>query len=236
MKEYKPTVVFDFDGVIHSYKSGWKGAGVIPDPVVPGIVEAIDHLRAHGYRVVVVSTRCATSEGMDAVKDYLTENRIAVDDVLAEKPPAICYVDDRAVCFRGNAGKLVDQIKTFRSWVEDPTLQMKDCTEIRVKTEELNHEQIEELVRLFTDQPGSIVPVQCQTERLRRCRAYYYKRGGTVEVTGVFHCWGSNYEEFEDGVGNYTTALVEADDGKVYECAASSVQFLDRGSDIEERR
>ncbi len=28
----KQTVVFDFDGVIHSYTSGWKGATVIPDP------------------------------------------------------------------------------------------------------------------------------------------------------------------------------------------------------------
>lgn len=45
---YKPTVVFDFDGVIHSYKSGWKGAGVIPDPVVPGIREAIGQLQEHG--------------------------------------------------------------------------------------------------------------------------------------------------------------------------------------------
>lgn len=71
---------------------------------------------------------------------------------------------------------------------------------------------------------------------LRPCRAYYCKRGGTVEVTGVFHCWGVNFEEFEDGPANYTTAIVEADDGKVYECAAGSVQFLDRGPDNEERR
>lgn len=31
---YIPTVSFDFDGVIHSYRSGWKGAAVIPDPPV----------------------------------------------------------------------------------------------------------------------------------------------------------------------------------------------------------
>ena len=30
MKDYKPTVVFDFDGVIHSYRSGWKGPGDNP--------------------------------------------------------------------------------------------------------------------------------------------------------------------------------------------------------------
>ena len=28
----KQTVVFDFDGVIHSYISGWEGADVILDP------------------------------------------------------------------------------------------------------------------------------------------------------------------------------------------------------------
>ena len=52
---FKPTVVFDFDGVIHSYTSGWKGTTEIPDPPVPGIREAIEHIRLAGYRVVVVS-------------------------------------------------------------------------------------------------------------------------------------------------------------------------------------
>ena len=46
--DYKPTVVFDFDGVIHSYTSGWKGTAEIPDPPVPGIGEAITKLRQLG--------------------------------------------------------------------------------------------------------------------------------------------------------------------------------------------
>ena len=37
----KPTLCVDFDGVIHSYISGWKGADVIPDPPVPGAIEAL---------------------------------------------------------------------------------------------------------------------------------------------------------------------------------------------------
>ena len=28
----KPILCLDFDGVVHSYTSGWKGADVIPDP------------------------------------------------------------------------------------------------------------------------------------------------------------------------------------------------------------
>ena len=54
----KKTVVFDFDGVIHSYVSGWKGLSVVPDPVVPDIQAAINNLRMDGYKVIVVSTRC----------------------------------------------------------------------------------------------------------------------------------------------------------------------------------
>ena len=50
---YKPTVVFDLDGVIHSYTSGWKGASEIPDPPVPGMRKVIDELRERGYKVVV---------------------------------------------------------------------------------------------------------------------------------------------------------------------------------------
>ena len=29
---FKPTIILDFDGVIHSYTSGWQGADVIGDP------------------------------------------------------------------------------------------------------------------------------------------------------------------------------------------------------------
>lgn len=41
----KYTVVLDFDGVIHSYSSGWRGKTCIPDPPVPGIREEIYKMR-----------------------------------------------------------------------------------------------------------------------------------------------------------------------------------------------
>lgn len=115
----KKTVVFDFDGVIHSYTSGWQGISVMPDPVVPDIQAAINNLRMDGYEVIVVSTRCAIPDGMRAVQRYLLDNHIVVDDIMATKPPAICYVDDRAICFDGNAIGLIDRVKNFKPWTAD---------------------------------------------------------------------------------------------------------------------
>lgn len=112
----KKTVVFDFDGVIHSYKSGWQGADKVFDPPVPGIREAIAEIRAAGYEVVVVSTRCATPEGYGAIRAWLMDYGIEVDDVKTEKPPAIAYIDDRAICFDGHPENLLGRIKSFKPW------------------------------------------------------------------------------------------------------------------------
>ena len=115
----KKTVVFDFDGVIHSYTSGWKGESVITDPPVPRIKEAISDIRLAGYEVVVVSTRCATKEGNGAVRAWLIDNEIEVDAVKTEKPPAVVYIDDRAICFDGNPDNLLNKIIGFEPWYKN---------------------------------------------------------------------------------------------------------------------
>ena len=134
----KKTVVFDFDGVIHSYTSGWKGESVITDPPVPRIKEAISDIRLAGYEVVVVSTRCATKEGHGAVRAWLIDNEIEVDAVKTEKPPAVVYIDDRAICFDGNPDNLLNKIIGFEPWYKNTVKTNAD--RIRAMTdEELAH-------------------------------------------------------------------------------------------------
>lgn len=112
------TVVFDFDGVIHSYKSGWKGETAIPDEPVPGIEDALRDIHKAGYEIVVVSSRCRTNEGMDAIHDWLLKYDLIkyVDMICKEKPPAIVYIDDRAICFDGHPETLLDKIQNFKPW------------------------------------------------------------------------------------------------------------------------
>lgn len=112
----KKTVVFDFDGVIHSYTSGWQGKTIIPDPPVHGIDSTICKLREEGYEVVIVSARSDSEDGRLAIKEWLNKYGITVDKISSTKPPALVYVDDRAICFNGNTAMLFDEIKNFKPW------------------------------------------------------------------------------------------------------------------------
>lgn len=116
---FKKTVVFDFDGVIHSYSSGWKGVECIPDPPVPGIDKVLAELHEE-YEIVIVSSRCATYAGVEAIQRWLYRNYLIqyVDRICAEKPPAIIYIDDRAICFDGDTDSLAEKVRNFKQWME----------------------------------------------------------------------------------------------------------------------
>lgn len=65
-------------------------------------------------------------DGVMAVKEYLAKHDIVVDDVMKEKPPAIVYIDDRAICFDGNPHGLLDKIKAFEPWTAKAMRRMKN--------------------------------------------------------------------------------------------------------------
>lgn len=149
----KPTIVVDFDGVLHSYTSGWQGPRVIADPPVPGAMEFLVNALEH-YTVAIQSSRSHALGGRRAMKRWLREELIkcagstpettpfwfteriiktafadpweyeveyAVKKIIAEiqwplfKPPAIFYIDDRAMRFEGRWPS-VDEIRAFRPW------------------------------------------------------------------------------------------------------------------------
>lgn len=70
MSEHRPRILVDFDGVLHSYRSGWCGVTNIPDQPVPG---AIDWLcRAlRDFDVAILSARSHQFGGRWAMKRWL---------------------------------------------------------------------------------------------------------------------------------------------------------------------
>ena len=124
----KPILCLDFDGVLHSYTSGWKGADVIPDPPVPGAIEFIQRAVEH-FRVAIFSSRSHQPGGIDAMKDWLCVNtEIGFRDKPAwidqiewptEKPLALVTIDDRAITFTGT-WPAIESLLTFQPWNRKP--------------------------------------------------------------------------------------------------------------------
>src|SRR5262245_34838214 len=66
----KPILCLAFDGVIHSYVSGWRRAAVIPDPPVTGALEFIASASEH-FKIAIFSTRSNQRGGIRAMKKWL---------------------------------------------------------------------------------------------------------------------------------------------------------------------
>ena len=172
------TVVFDFDGVIHSYTSGWKGETNIPDPPVPGIQEALKEIHDAGYEVVVVSTRCKTVLGRMAIENWLDMYGMTqeVDKVCKEKPPAIAYIDDRAICFDGHPETLLKKIQNFQPWYKMPTLTPPNewvSVEERLPEDEARQYIKDELDGIGYLYPCLLTYKSPNTERIHVVRFYY---------------------------------------------------------------
>ena len=49
--------------------------------------------------------------------------------------------------------------------------------------------------------------------------------------TGVFHQFGVDYQEFDSGPGNFSTAIVEMPDGSVMNVCVEMIVFTDKESE-----
>lgn len=110
------TIAIDFDGVIHSYTSGWTGFDPIDPPVV-GARAAIAAMRAMGFQVIVFSCRAHDYRGLAGIVLWLHKHEITVDNVTAAKPHAEIYVDDRGWRFTGDWEEIVGLARAIpRPW------------------------------------------------------------------------------------------------------------------------
>lgn len=117
----KKLVALDFDGVIHSYVSGWKGDTNIPDLPHTGAFEWIT-AAIKRFEVAVYSSRSRTHDGRMAMIEWFRLNGMDPDvlqqiDFPATKPAAWLTIDDRCLCFTGDWPTL-DSIDEFQPWYQ----------------------------------------------------------------------------------------------------------------------
>ena len=126
----------DFDGVIHSYESGWVYADFIPDPPVPGAFEFIYQALQHDFEVNIFSSRSHQDGGIRAMQiwmeywcrreldnteptwraTYVIDNLIWVPRCWPTyKPSAFLTIDDRGFTFTGKWPD-VSELKRFKPW------------------------------------------------------------------------------------------------------------------------
>lgn len=95
------TICLDFDGVLHSYASGWTGKEP-KDPPCEGAQEFVRWLLDAGFKVCVSSCRANSDEGRREMRRWLTKWGFPELPLTHEKPAAWLYVDDRGFRFEGN--------------------------------------------------------------------------------------------------------------------------------------
>lgn len=138
----KKTLSLDFDGVIHSYSSGWMGPTKILDPPVKGALEFI--VKAiEVFDVNIYSSRSRYDGGCEAMRSWLEQwlcvyvtkdadplgvSHLSPAELTAfvarimdevkfprDKPAAFVGLDDRVLTFTGVFPAL-EELEAFKPW------------------------------------------------------------------------------------------------------------------------
>lgn len=104
--EESSTIAIDFDGVIHSFEFGFHDGTIYGTPI-PGSIESLEKI-SKKYRIVLYTAKAKKDRplindktGTELVWEWLKKYDIDkyIDEITAEKPRAICYIDDKAISF-----------------------------------------------------------------------------------------------------------------------------------------
>lgn len=103
-------VCVDFDGTLYPWGPLFSRAE--PNP---GAVEAVKRMKEAGFRIVIFTSRLSPTwcfsehESLTGqynyIQDILLRDGIPFDDITSEKVPAVAYIDDKAIVYRGDPGE-----------------------------------------------------------------------------------------------------------------------------------
>lgn len=107
----------DFDGVVHKNSKGFFDGTVYDEPV-EGIIDLLN-LLSEKYKLVLFSAKARKDRmlingktGVELIEEWLIDKKLRhyFTDITAEKPRAVCYIDDKAIRFT-NVSKCIDELR-----------------------------------------------------------------------------------------------------------------------------
>ncbi len=119
LEDETKTIAIDFDGVIHSFEFGFHDGTIYGTPL-PGSLESIKKI-AEKYKIIIYTAKAKKDRplingktGTELVWEWLKKYEIdtLITDVTAEKPRAVCYIDDKAIQFI-NWNQALNDLSTF---------------------------------------------------------------------------------------------------------------------------
>jgi hypothetical protein len=119
LEDETKTIAIDFDGVIHSFEFGFHDGTIYGTPL-PGSLESIKKI-AEKYKIVIYTAKAKKDRplingktGTELVWEWLKKYEIddLIAEVTAEKPRAVCYIDDKAIQFI-NWNQALNDLSTF---------------------------------------------------------------------------------------------------------------------------
>ena len=111
--DQKPLICVDFDGVLNDYQGYDEDDLGNPRPGAELFLKKL----SYRYRVIILSARRYSS-----IIKWLVAHDLwkYVVNVTSYKPPAVAYIDDRAIQFNGDYDDVLDQLKGFKPhWQKD---------------------------------------------------------------------------------------------------------------------
>lgn len=114
MEARRPFICIDFDGVLATY-SGWQGEDHYGNPI-KGAKEFLQCIQKANIDFIVLTTR-----NISRVAEWFKKHDLPKPkDVTNTKIPAPVYIDDGALTFNGDFGKLLKDLKNFKPyWKSD---------------------------------------------------------------------------------------------------------------------
>jgi hypothetical protein len=118
-QEEANTIAIDFDGVIHSHHLGYHDGTVYGYPI-EGAIDNIKKL-AKKYTIILYTAKAKPDRplingktGIELVWEWLEKYNLDsyIKEITAEKPRAICYIDDKAIGFK-SWNQTMNDLKEF---------------------------------------------------------------------------------------------------------------------------